>query len=81
MADQDEGQSVRRELSKARDSRTPLAAAAPVRDLLMRAIASDDAPVIGMAPSLEDTEAVETGADGWQRVNYCGTVGWVNPQQ
>lgn len=47
-------------------------------DLLMRVEASDEAPVLGVAPTMSDTEVVEEGRDGWKLVNYRGIVGWVS---
>ena len=49
---------------------------APARDLPMRIEASENAAVVGVAPSLNDTDLVSEGKDGWKQVNYRGVVGW-----
>ncbi|WP_373498881.1 SH3 domain-containing protein, partial [Desulfococcus sp.] len=56
----------------------PAPAPAPPRNLLLRAEATEGAPVVGVAPSLHDADLVEEGEDGWTRVNYRGVVGWVH---
>jgi hypothetical protein len=48
------------------------------RDLLMRVKASNEAAVLGVAPTMADAELVEEGKDGWKLVNYRGIVGWVS---
>jgi hypothetical protein len=50
------------------------------RDLLLRVEASNEAIVLGVAPTMADTELVEEGRDGWKLVNYRGIVGWVSEQ-
>jgi len=71
-AESDEGEGTRAE------SKVPLSAVAPVRDLLIRAEASEGASVVARAPTLNDAELVEEGEGGWKRVNYRGIVGWLN---
>lgn len=49
----------------------------PARDLPIRVEASDQATVVGVAPSLDETDLIREGSDGWKLVNYRGVVGWL----
>lgn len=50
----------------------------PPRDLPIRAEASEQAPILGITPTVEAADLVEPGQNGWLRINYRGVVGWVN---
>lgn len=57
---------------------TTLGEEAPRGGLILRITAAEDAPVVGMVPSLNDAELLAEGQGDWRQVNYQGMVGWVN---
>jgi hypothetical protein len=69
------------EVAVRREVKAFLATSPPARNLPMRAAPAEDAPVVGVAPALRDTDVVEERTDGWTRVNYRGVVGWVRAQK
>ncbi|HBF21238.1 MAG TPA: hypothetical protein DDW81_14145, partial [Cryomorphaceae bacterium] len=50
-------------------------------DLVIRLKPDQDAAVLGLATSLDNTTILEEGKDGWKQVNHNGIVGWVHVNQ
>lgn len=55
-----------------------LAAAPAAKDLIIRIEPDSNSTVVGVISSLYDAELIKEGDYGWELINYCGVIGWVN---